>query len=78
MNIIMTNKQRLTRQQLKKIKSLSLNELDEFLQNLYIEGYEAGLREGEMDFNDPDSFVIMDADDVRDKLGEEAFNKLGL
>lgn len=67
---------RLSRDQLKKIKKLSLDDLDEYLRELYAEAFRHGLREAEKEFDDPESFVIMDADEAREKIGDEMYARL--
>lgn len=44
-----------------------------WLVHFYIEAYEAGLREGEKEFDDA---VILDEDAARERIGEEAYNDL--
>lgn len=63
----------LPRDTLRKIRKMSVNELSEYLKNLYILGYMDGLREAEKEF---DGAVIMDEDEARERLGEEAVRRL--
>lgn len=64
---------RLSREQLKSIKKLDLNELNQFLQDFYAEAFIAGLREGEKEFEDA---VVLTEDEVKERTSEEVFNKL--
>ena len=64
---------RLSREQLKRIKKLDLNELNQFLQDFYAEAYIVGLREGEKEFEDA---VILTEDEVKERTNEEVFIKL--
>ena len=63
----------LPRDTLRRIRKMSVGELSEYLKNLYILGYMDGLREGEKEF---DGAVIMDEDESRERLGEEAVRRL--
>lgn len=44
-----------------------------WLVHFYVEAYEAGLREGEKEF---DNAVILDEDAARERIGNEALNSL--
>lgn len=44
-----------------------------WLVHFYVEAYEAGLREGEKEF---DNAVILDEDAARERIGNEALNNL--
>lgn len=61
------------RDTLRRIRKMSVGELSEYLKNLYILGYMDGLREAEKEF---DGAVIMDEDEARERLGEEAVRRL--
>ena len=63
----------LPRDTLRKIRKISTAELNEYLKRLYILGFEDGLREGEREF---EGAIIMDEDEAKERLGEEAFRKL--
>ena len=63
----------LPRDTLRKIRKMSTAELNEYLKRLYILGFEDGLREGEREF---EGAIIMDEDEAKERLGEEAFRKL--
>ena len=63
----------LPRDTLRKIRKRSTAELNEDLKRLYILGFEDGLREGEREF---EGAIIMDEDEAKERLGEEAFRKL--
>lgn len=52
---------------------MSTSELNDYLKRLYIIGFEDGLREAEKEF---DGAVIMDEDEARERLGEEAVRRL--
>ena len=64
---------RLTREQLREIKKMSLTELDGFLKRFYTGAFTDGLREGESEFDDA---VIIDAEDVEDRLSDEEYERL--
>lgn len=63
----------LPRDTLRKIRKMSTAELNEYLKRLYILGFEDGLREGEREY---EGAIIMDEDEAKERLGEEAFRKL--
>ena len=63
----------LTRDTLRRIRKMSTQELNDYLKRLYILGFEDGLREAEKEF---DGAVIMDEDEARERLGEEAVRRL--
>ena len=64
---------RLTRDQLRSVKKMSINELDGFLQRFYIGAFTDGLREGESEFDDS---IIIDAEDGEDRLSDEEYLRL--
>lgn len=63
----------LPRDTLRRIRKMSPQELNDYLKRLYIIGFEDGLREAEKEF---DGAVIMDEDEARERLGEEAVRRL--
>lgn len=63
----------LPRDTLRRIRKMSTQELNDYLKRLYIIGFEDGLREAEKEF---DGAVIMDEDEARERLGEEAVRRL--
>lgn len=63
----------LPRDTLRRIRKMSTSELNDYLKRLYIIGFEDGLREAEKEF---DGAVIMDEDEARERLGEEAVRRL--
>lgn len=63
----------LPRDTLRRIRKMSTQELNDYLKRLYILGFEDGLREAEKEF---DGAVIMDEDEARERLGEEAVRRL--
>ena len=63
----------LPRDTLRRIRKMSTRELNDYLKRLYIIGFEDGLREAEKEF---DGAVIMDEDEARERLGEEAVRRL--
>lgn len=63
----------LPRGTLRRIRKMSTQELNDYLKRLYILGFEDGLREAEKEF---DGAVIMDEDEARERLGEEAVRRL--
>lgn len=68
--------ERLSREKLKAIKRMSLNELNDFLWGFYVEAYQKGVREGEKEFDDPELYTIVDVDDARECIGEENLERL--
>lgn len=52
---------------------MSFSQLQGYLLNLYMTAYEAGLREGEKEFDDA---VVVNVDDARETIGDEAISKL--
>lgn len=67
---------KISNSQLKSIKRLPLNDLRDFLIGFYEEAFEDGLREAEKEFDDPELYAIVDADRVKETLGEDAYNEL--
>ena len=63
----------LPRETYRRIKSMSRQEMSEYLRRFYLIGFEDGLREGEREYDDA---IIMDEDEARDRLGDEAFQRL--
>ena len=63
----------LPRDTLRRIRKMSTQELNDYLKRLYILGFEDGLREAEKEF---DGAVIMDEDEAKERLGEEAVRRL--
>lgn len=63
----------LPRDTLRRIRKMSTQELNDYLKRLYILGFEDGLQEAEKEF---DGAVIMDEDEARERLGEEAVRRL--
>lgn len=63
----------LPRDTLRKIRKMSTQELNDYLKRLYIIGFKDGLLEAEKEF---DGAVIMDEDEARERLGEEAVRRL--
>lgn len=63
----------LPRDTLRRIRKMSTQELNDYLKRLYIIGFEDGLREAEKEF---DGAVIMDEDEAKERLGEEAVRRL--
>lgn len=62
--------------QLKSIKRLPLENLRDFLIGFYQEAFEDGLREAEKEFDDPELYQIVDADVVKQTVGEDKYNEL--
>ena len=66
----------ISRAQLKAIKRMDLHTLESFLKRFYQEAFVEGLREAEKEFDDPEMYQIVDADVVRERLGEEEYKRL--
>lgn len=66
----------ISNRQLKNIKRLPLEDLRDFLIGFYQEAFEDGLREAEKEFDDPELYQIVDADRVKETLGEDAYERL--
>ncbi len=64
---------RLTREQLRGIKKMSINALDDFLQRFYKGAFLDGLREGESEYEDS---IIINAEEVEDRLTDEEYERL--
>lgn len=58
---------------LRKLRKLSAAEMFNYLKEIYAEGFQDGLREGESEFDDA---IIMTVDDAKDRLTEEGFMRL--
>lgn len=56
-----------------KLKRMNPAQIYAWLVGFYKEAYEAGLREGEKEFDDA---VILDEDAARERIGNEALNNL--
>lgn len=66
----------ISRAQLKAIKRMDLHTLESFLKRFYQEAFVEGLREAEKEFDDPEMYQVVDADVVRERLGDDLFNEL--
>ena len=64
---------RVSRDMLRKLRKLSAAEMFNYLKEIYAEGFQDGLREGESEFDDA---IIMTVDDAKDRLTEEGFMRL--
>ena len=62
--------------QLKSIKRLPLEDLRDFLIGFYQEAFEDGLREAEQEFDDPELYQIVDAERVKETIGEATYKEL--
>ena len=67
------NEGRVSRDMLRKLRKLSAAEMFNYLKEIYAEGFQDGLREGESEFDDA---IIMTVDDAKDRLTEEGFMRL--
>ena len=71
---------RITRAQLRQIKRLSLNELDKWLKEFYVEAFDdgrlTGYAEGLTADLDDDEFVVVDESVARQRLSDDEFAKL--
>lgn len=66
----------LTAQEYRRLKSASLLQMQRFWEEVYKQGFIDGLREAEKEFDDPELYQIIDADDAKEKLGEEVYRRL--
>lgn len=66
----------LTAQEYRRLKNASLVQMQRFWEEVYKQGFVDGLREAEKEFDDPELYQIIDADDAREKLGNEAYERL--
>lgn len=66
----------ISNRQLKSIKRLPLEDLRDFLIGFYQEAFEDGLREAEQEFDDPELYQIVDAERVKQTVGEDKYNEL--
>jgi hypothetical protein len=64
---------RVPRDMLRKLRKLSGAEMFDYLRNIYTEGFQDGLREGESEYDDA---IIMTEDEARDRLTDEGFLRL--
>lgn len=60
----------------RKLKQASLPQVIGWATRIYRQGYEDGLRDAEKEFDDPELYQIVDADTVREAIGDEAYDKL--
>lgn len=71
---------RLTREKLRAVKRLSINELDQWLKEFYEDAFDdgrlTGYAEGLTADLDGDEFIVMDEDGARKRLPDEAVKKL--
>ena len=58
------------------MKQASLPQVIGWATRIYRQGFEDGMREAEKEFDDPELYHIVDADTVREAIGEEKFNEL--
>lgn len=66
----------LTPEQYKAIKRMSYSQLSGYLARFYREAYTAGLREAEQEYDDPEMYQFVNADDAKDLLGDELYERL--
>ena len=66
----------LTVQEYKRLKNASLLQMQRFWEEVYKQGFVDGLREAEKEFDDPELYQIIDADDAKKKLGDEPYRRL--
>ena len=66
----------ISREQLRRIKKMGARELEAYLIALYQQGVEDGLREAEKEFDDPEQYQIIDADEAMRRIGEEQYRRL--
>lgn len=64
---------RVPREMLRKLRKLSGAEMFDYLRNIYAEGFQDGLREGESEYDDA---IIITEDEARDRLTDEGFLRL--
>lgn len=64
---------RVPREMLRKLRKLSGEEMFGYLRNIYAEGFQDGLREGESEYDDA---IIITEDEARDRLTDEGFLRL--
>ncbi len=64
---------RVPRDMLRELRRLSGAEMFDYLRNIYAEGFQDGLREGESEYDDA---IIMTEDEARDRLTDEGFLRL--
>ena len=64
---------RVPRDMLRKLRKLSGAEMFDYLRNIYAEGFQDGLREGESEYDDA---IIMTEDEARDRRTDEGFLRL--
>lgn len=55
---------------------MDLHTLESFLKRFYQEAFVEGLREAEKEFDDPEMYQIVDADVVRETIGNEQYEQL--
>lgn len=66
----------LTKTKYKELRRYSMPELESYLVRLYRLGFEQGLKVGESEFDDPEMYQFVSADDARDLLGDELYERL--
>lgn len=64
---------RVSIEDVRKLQRMNPAQAYAWLVHFYVEAYEAGLREGEKEF---DNAVILDEDAARERIGNEALNNL--
>ena len=69
----MSREEILTPQQYRRLKNASYGDMLAYLMNLYQRAYEDGLRDGETEFDDA---VIVNIDEARERVGDEAVDRL--
>ena len=68
--------QLVTAEDLKMLKRASIPQVMGWATRIYRQGFEDGMREAEKEYDDPELYQIVDADKVREAIGEEKFNEL--
>ena len=66
----------ITPSEYKKLKQASLPQVIGWATRIYRQGFEDGMREAEKEYDDPELYQIVDADVVRERLGEDAYERL--
>ena len=65
-----------TAEDYKKLKQSSFAQVIGWATRIYRQGFEDGLREAEKEYDDPELYQVLTEEDVRKKIGDQAYEML--
>lgn len=66
----------LTKTKYKELRRYTMPEMEAYLTRFYRLAFEQGLKVGESEYDDPDRYQFVNADDAMELLGEELYERL--